>query len=61
MAINPELLQKAFVGVKTAYELGEYDKAYSNAESALAMEGSSKSLKEEAQLVKANVLVDGGI
>lgn len=61
VAINPELLQKAFVGVaKTAYELGEYDKAYSNAESALAMEGSSKSLKEEAQLVKANVLVDRG-
>ncbi len=61
VAINQDLLQKAYVGVaKSAYELGEYDNAYSNAESALAMESISIPLKEEAQLIKANVLVDRG-
>lgn len=59
IAINQDVLLRGLVGAaKSAYEIGAYDDAYQHAETVLAMDPSVTLLKEEAALVKANVLVD---
>lgn len=59
VAINQEVLHRALVGAaKSAYEIGAFDDAYQYAETVLALHPNATSVKEEAELIKAHVLLD---